>query len=107
MGAPPARPPDWCGVSAAVSMVPLARRNRASLARMAVGHLRSRRAARWGRLVDGGLGPRRASECVALSARVSSDARLHDLCADRMDDPALAAAAADQCSNAAARDRDR
>src|SRR5262245_38085994 len=57
MGAPPTWPPDWCGVSAAVSMVPLARRNRASFARMAVGHLRSWRAARRGRLVDGGLGP--------------------------------------------------
>src|SRR5260370_18663163 len=99
MGAPAARPLDWCGVPAAVPLVPLARRGRAGLARMAVGDLRPRCAARCGRLVDGGLRPRRSRQRVALPARIPSDACLRDLCADRLDDPALTAAAASSSSD--------
>ena len=45
----------------------------------------ARRAARRGRLVDGVVGTGRTRQRVAVPARVSSDARLRDLCGDRVD----------------------
>ena len=74
-----ARAADRRGVPAAVPLVPLARLGRAGTARAAVDHLRAGRAARRGRLVDGGVRPHRAGERVAVPAGVSSHARLRDL----------------------------
>ena len=50
------------------------------------------RAARRGRLVDGGVGPRQSRQRVAIPARLSSDARLRDLCRDPVDRAATLAA---------------
>ena len=51
----------------------------------ALGDLRARRAARWRRLVDGGVWPRRPRRGLAVSARDPSDPGVRDLCGDSLD----------------------
>ena len=57
----------------------------AEVARAALDDFRAWRGAGRGRLVDGGVGADRAGQRVAIPAGVSSDARLRDLCGDRLD----------------------
>src|SRR5262249_3185516 len=92
MDAPAARPVDRRCVPAPVPVVPLARRQWAGPARAALDGLRSRLTGGRRRLVDGGLRPGRPGECLAVSARVPSHARLRDLYVDPVDGPAPAAA---------------
>ena len=93
MDAPAAGARDRRGVPAAVSVVPVARRDPAAAAAAAVDDLRRRRRARRGRLVDGVVGPRRhARQRVAIPAGVPSDACLRDLRRDPVDRAADCAA---------------
>ncbi len=77
--------PGRRGVPAAVPLLPVARLDRAAAEVAAVAAVRVGRAARRGRLVDGVVGARRARQRVAIPARLSSDARLRDLCRDPVD----------------------
>ena len=85
MVAQPAGAPGRCGVPCAVSHFPVARLDRAAAEVAAVAAVRLRRAARRGRLVDGVVWSRRSRERVAISARLSPDARLRDLCRHPVD----------------------
>ena len=93
MGASAARPADRRGVFAAVSLVPVARLGGTGAAGAAVVHFRARRAARWRRLVDGRLRPRRPRRSLAISAGDASRARLRDLCGADLDRAAAERAA--------------
>src|SRR5258708_24845093 len=61
------------------SLVSLARLDRAAAAHTVMGDFCARRDARRHRLVDGGLGPLRAGQGLAILAGIPSDARLLDL----------------------------
>ena len=81
----PARARDRRCLSAAVSLVCLARRARRRPQAAAVADLRSRRAAGRGRLVDGGVGTDRAGGSFAIPSRHPSRAGAVDLCQHRLD----------------------
>ena len=93
MGASLARPADRRSVFAAVSLVSLARPGGTGAANAAMVHFRARRAARWRRLVDGRLRPRRPRRSLAISAGDASRARLRDLCGADLDRAAAERAA--------------
>ena len=95
MEPPPARARDRRGLSAAVPVLPVARRVERRAEAAAVDDLRARRAAGRGRLVDGRVGPHAADRGVAVSAGDASDAGADHLCLDRLD------AAADERASAA------
>ena len=80
MESPAARPAHWRGISAAVPVVPVARMGRPQARPGARRHIRPWRAARRGRVVDGGVGPHRTGQRVAISPRVSPDPGLPHLC---------------------------
>src|SRR5664279_1165473 len=104
MDAPAAGARDRGGVPAAVSVFPGARLDSAAAATAAMDHLCRRRRARRGRLVDGGLGPRRqhADQGLAIPAGVSYDAGLRGLCRHRLDRAADRAADAGRGAQAPA-----
>src|ERR1700676_1956520 len=80
MDAPAARAHDRRCVPAAVLVVSLAGQGRTTIARPALGDLRSWRIPGCGRMVDGGLWARGARRGLAIPAGLSSDAGLFDLC---------------------------
>ena len=81
-------------LSAAVPLVPVARRARRGAEAAAVADLRPRRAAGRGRLVDGGLGAFAAGGSLAISPRHPSGARAADFRGDRLDAAPAGGAAA-------------
>src|SRR3984893_1367686 len=77
---PAARARDRRGLSAAVSLVPVARRSRRRTAAATVADLRPRRATRRGRLVDGCVGTFATGRGFAISFGHASGARAPDFC---------------------------
>ena len=94
MEPPAARARDRGGLSAAVPLVPVARRLERGAEAAAVADLRPRRAAGRGRLVDGGLGPDAADRGFAISPRHPSGAGAADLRRHRLDAAAAVGPAA-------------
>ena len=85
MEPPAARARDRRGLSAAVSLVSVARRAGRGPAAAVVADLRPRRAAGRGRLVDGGVGTFATGRGFALSSRHPSGAGAADFCSHRLD----------------------
>ena len=96
MEPPAARARDRRGLSAAVSLVPVARRPGRGAEAAVVADLRPRRAAGRGRLVDGGFGPDAADRGFAISSRHPSGAGAGHFRRHRLDAAADGGPAADR-----------
>src|SRR5689334_11258464 len=81
----PARPRDRRGLSAAVPVLPVARRNEWRAEAKALADLWPRRTPGCGRLVDGGIRTRRANRGFAISACDPPSAGAFDLRCNRLD----------------------